>query len=151
MPAVAEPTSRKGRWLGWTTAHPADRSNRLWTVSENASNELSRRWALGRLSPETWHRLWALYQASTRDIRDRHLWPGFESESYWTGALPARSVAFRENLAVRVVTWNLYNRGVAGARLQGELLRKLSPDLMLLQEVISARLKLSARRLALTG
>jgi hypothetical protein len=38
-------------------------------------------------------------------------------------------------LAVRVVTWNLYNRGVAGARLQGELLRKLSPDLMLLQEV----------------
>jgi hypothetical protein len=54
-------------------------------------------------------------------------------------------------LAVRVVTWNLYNRGVAGARLQGELLRKLSPDLMLLQEVISARLKLSARGLALTG
>lgn len=36
---------------------------------------------------------------------------------------------------MRVVTWNLCNRGVAGARLQGELLRKLSPDLMLLQEV----------------
>ena len=36
---------------------------------------------------------------------------------------------------MRVVSWNLYNRGVAGARLQGELLRKLSPDLILLQEV----------------
>lgn len=36
---------------------------------------------------------------------------------------------------VRVVSWNLNNRGITGARMQGELLRELKPDLMLLQEV----------------
>jgi hypothetical protein len=36
---------------------------------------------------------------------------------------------------VRVVSWNLMFRGAAGARRQGELLRRLGPDLMLLQEV----------------
>jgi hypothetical protein len=36
---------------------------------------------------------------------------------------------------VRVVSWNLNNRGITGAQMQGELLRELRPDLMLLQEV----------------
>ena len=36
---------------------------------------------------------------------------------------------------VRVVSWNLNNRGITGARMQWELLHELKPDLMLLQEV----------------
>jgi hypothetical protein len=36
---------------------------------------------------------------------------------------------------VRVVSWNLTFRGAARAVSQGELLRKLTPDLMMLQEV----------------
>jgi hypothetical protein len=36
---------------------------------------------------------------------------------------------------VRVVSWNLNNRGPKAAQQQGGLLRKLAPDLMLLQEV----------------
>jgi hypothetical protein len=40
-----------------------------------------------------------------------------------------------DDFAVRVVSWNLRFRGAAGARRQGELLRELRPDLILLQEV----------------
>jgi hypothetical protein len=47
----------------------------------------------------------------------------------------ARRGKFREDSVVRVVSWNLHNRGVTGAQSQGELLRELKPDLMLLQEV----------------
>jgi len=36
---------------------------------------------------------------------------------------------------VRVVSWNLAFRGLKAAKRQGCLLRKLAPDLMLLQEV----------------
>jgi hypothetical protein len=36
---------------------------------------------------------------------------------------------------MRVVSWNLYNRGPKAAKWQGGLLRELAPDLMLLQEV----------------
>lgn len=36
---------------------------------------------------------------------------------------------------MRVVSWNVAFRGAAAAQCQGELLRKLQPDLMLLQEV----------------
>jgi hypothetical protein len=36
---------------------------------------------------------------------------------------------------VRVVSWNLHNRGPKAAERQGGLLRRLAPDLMLLQEV----------------
>ena len=36
---------------------------------------------------------------------------------------------------MRVVSWNLAFRGSEAAKRQGDLLRKLSPDLMLLQEV----------------
>ena len=36
---------------------------------------------------------------------------------------------------MRVVSWNLNYRGVSKAGLQGELLRELKPDLILLQEV----------------
>ena len=36
---------------------------------------------------------------------------------------------------VRVVSWNLNNGGITGARMQWELLHELKPDLMLLQEV----------------
>jgi len=36
---------------------------------------------------------------------------------------------------VRVVSWNIAFRGPKGAKRQGDLLRKLAPDLMLLQEV----------------
>jgi hypothetical protein len=36
---------------------------------------------------------------------------------------------------MRVVSWNVHNRGPSGARRQGALLRDLGPDLLLLQEV----------------
>ena len=36
---------------------------------------------------------------------------------------------------MRVVSWNIAFRGPKGAKRQGDLLRKLAPDLMLLQEV----------------
>jgi hypothetical protein len=42
-------------------------------------------------------------------------------------------------------------RGAAGARRQGELLRRLGPDLMLLQEVNLGSAETSARRSARTG
>lgn len=40
-----------------------------------------------------------------------------------------------DHLPVRVVSWNLMFRSAAAARRQGELLRDLKPDLILLQEV----------------
>jgi hypothetical protein len=42
---------------------------------------------------------------------------------------------FRDDSAVRVVSWNLMFRETAGVRCQGELLRGLEPDLILLQEI----------------
>jgi hypothetical protein len=58
----------------------------------------------------------------------------------YRAALPAQvfvhAAAFwGEDRAVRVVSWNLMFRTAARASGEGELLRKLSPDLMLLQEV----------------
>ena len=47
----------------------------------------------------------------------------------------ARQGAFGQDSVVRVVSWNLNYRGVSKAGLQGELLRELKPDLILLQEV----------------
>ena len=57
----------------------------------------------------------------------------------YRAALPAQvfvhAGAFWGKIGRRVVSWNLMFRGAARASGQGELLRKLSPDLMLLQEV----------------
>ena len=58
-------------------------------------------------------------------------------------AVPRRRAAYRgyghacphDNATVRVVSWNVNFRGAVAARRQGELLRALSPDLILLQEV----------------
>jgi Endonuclease/Exonuclease/phosphatase family len=41
----------------------------------------------------------------------------------------------QDDAVLRVVSWNVNFRGAAAAQGQGELLRKLSPDLILLQEV----------------
>jgi endonuclease/exonuclease/phosphatase family metal-dependent hydrolase len=38
---------------------------------------------------------------------------------------------------VRVVSWNVHFRGPEAAKRQGDLLRELAPDLMLLQETQS--------------
>ena len=49
---------------------------------------------------------------------------------------PARSgSALRDDLAVRVASWNVAFRGPASAASQGQLLRELGVDLVLLQEV----------------
>jgi hypothetical protein len=47
----------------------------------------------------------------------------------------AHDDAFGEDSVVRVVSWNLNFRSVGAAHRQGELLRELRPDLILLQEV----------------
>ena len=52
---------------------------------------------------------------------------------------------------MRVVWWNLNYRGVTEAGLQGELLRELKPDLILLQEVNLGSAERLPRPQRLTG
>ncbi len=105
----------------------AQRSQRLGTKSAPNSTSSAYLYACGRLFTSY------PYSASARvDVcvvtADRwHRFVAADSK--------ARNDAFMDDFAVRVVSWNLRSLGTAGARRQGELLRELRPDLILLQEV----------------
>jgi len=52
---------------------------------------------------------------------------------------------------VRIISWNLHFRRDAVVEAQGELLRELGPDLILLQEVNSGSAEILRRAAGATG